>query len=163
MEQSEYLKWLQWVTEHPEVEDRFPAGGCEGCTEDCGGCIMGLCSFDSREEELEESEEAFIKAVTYIVENYVEEFYLHPNWSPEEVEEYGIEWAYLVNLYCRLQDKGLTKEDFGTLYQYIKLVDLQAKEFGEDGDDDETTKLLQKIITTGGFTEDEIKVLESNL
>lgn len=159
MGQSEYLKWLQWVAEHPEVEERFPKGGCEGCTNDCAPCIMGLCSFDSREDELEESEQAFLSAVTYSVENFVEEFYLHPNWTPEENEEYGIEWGYLVDLYFRLQ-----KRPVKVVVIKIPLYTANDRNFPRPLSDEEVERAYHDITAhgeIGGWSFSSVEVQDS--
>lgn len=92
---KEYEQWEKFLeTEEGKGElsiwDHCP----EDCMCECDGCIWNLVG-------LEEMAGEFLERVKAFVENTVEEFYMHPNWTPEEVAEYGVAPAYLVDVYFR--------------------------------------------------------------
>lgn len=89
---KEYVTWLEFLVMHPACVEQWDH--CDGCLcEDCGACFRNL--FDLGEEAGK-----FLERVKFYVEGVVEELYVHPDWTPDERAEYGVDTEYLVNLYC---------------------------------------------------------------
>lgn len=100
-----YDKWNYWLRTSAhgmESLEGWPICTSE-CTYDCKLCLWYLV--DMEEEQVGE----FLESVKRIVENLVEELYLHPNWSTDEYNEYGYEMGFLVEMYFEYELGQLTR------------------------------------------------------